>query len=169
MRSDRAPTGERDETRRRDSAPIVLLIGLGKLLKAAFFITLGIGALDLLHRDVTERFTEWAHALRADPDDKYIHWLLERVVDLTPAQLERLSVGTFAYAALFLVEGVGLVLRKRWAEWLTVLSTALLLPLELYALMQKFTLPKIAILALNIAIVWYLLVRLRSKLRRAGA
>jgi uncharacterized membrane protein (DUF2068 family) len=33
---------------------------------------------------------------------------------------------------LELVEGGGLFYRKRWAEWLTVVATSLLVPLEVY-------------------------------------
>ena len=151
----------------RQSAPIEFLIGVGKLIKAASLIAVGIGAHDLLGKDVTVRITQWVRAVHADPDNRFIHSLLVRIVALTPAQLEELSVGTFLYATLFLVEGIGLILHKHWAEWLTVATTAILLPLEVYALTREFTLVRIAILLINMGIVWYLIDRLRSSRRDA--
>jgi uncharacterized membrane protein (DUF2068 family) len=62
-----------------------------------------------------------------------------------------------------LTEGVGLLLRKRWAEYFTIITTAGLIPLELYELAKHVTAAKIAILIINIAIVVYLVVRVRSE------
>ncbi|MCA1665112.1 MAG: DUF2127 domain-containing protein, partial [Myxococcales bacterium] len=61
---------------------------------------------------------------------------------------------------VFLVEGVGLLLVKRWAEWLTVIVTTSFIPLEIWKIVHHTTAPAIATLVLNIAIVIYLAVRL---------
>ena len=76
-------------------------------------------------------------------------------------ELEEISVGSFFYAALLLTEGTGLLLRKRWAEYFTVIITASLMPLEFYELIEKFTLTRVAVIILNAVIVWYLIVQLR--------
>jgi uncharacterized membrane protein (DUF2068 family) len=57
---------------------------------------------------------------------------------------------------LELVEGVGLFYRRRWAEWLTVVATSLLIPLELYELVRSPSLLKAGGIAVNVAIVIYL-------------
>ena len=44
---------------------------------------------------------------------------------------------TLTYAAVFAVEGVGLWMRRRWAEWLTTIITASLIPLEVWELIQQ--------------------------------
>jgi len=75
--------------------------------------------------------------------------------------LEAASVGTFIYAGLLLTEGIGLLLRKRWAEYFTIITTAGLIPLELYELSKHITATKIAILIINIGIVAYLVARVR--------
>ena len=162
----RMPAGASQSSEDRKPAPILVLIGLGKLVKAAALIAVGIGALELSNHDTMEAITRWVHALRADPDDRFIHSILERLSVVTPAQLERFSIGTFAYAALFLAEEIGLWLLEHWAEYLTVVSTSVLLPLEVYELTRRFTLVRVAILVLNIAIVAYLIVRVRSRLER---
>ena len=70
---------------------------------------------------------------------------------------------------LELVEGTGLWLDKLWAEYLTVIATALLLPLELYELVRKPTALKAGGIAVNVAIVVYLILVLRRRLRREHA
>jgi len=44
-----------------------------------------------------------------------------------------------------LTEGVGLALRKRWAEYLTIIATSSLIPLEVYELIQHFSVMKILV------------------------
>ena len=60
---------------------------------------------------------------------------------------------------MFLVEGVGLWRGKRWAEYLTLLVTASLLPFEILALYHRLTLPRTATLALNLLVIGYLVWR----------
>jgi len=60
-------------------------------------------------------------------------------------------------------EGVALWLRKRWAEWLTVIATSLLVPLELYELVRRATALKTVGLTVNILIVFYLVRVVRGK------
>jgi uncharacterized membrane protein (DUF2068 family) len=124
-------------------------------------LIVGIGALKLLHRDVANTVAHWVDILRVDPDNLYIHRLLTRVLTVTPAQLRATSAGTFIYAGLLLTEGTGLLLRKRWAEYFTIITTAGLIPLEIYELVHRLTIAKIVILAINVAIVVYLVARVR--------
>lgn len=141
----------------RDRSSVVLiLIGIFKLLKAALLIAVGIGALKILHRDAAAAVSHWAALLRVDPDNRYVHGLLVRVLRVTPRQLRELSVGTFLYAGLFTVEGIGLLLRKRWAEYFTIVTTSGLIPLEIYELVRHFGAAKLAVLFVNVLIVIYL-------------
>jgi uncharacterized membrane protein (DUF2068 family) len=78
-------------------------------------------------------------------------------------QLRQLSVGTFFYALLFLCEGTGLALGMRWAEFLTIGSTASLLPIEVYELFVKPSAGKAVVLVANLAIVAYLVWVVRSE------
>lgn len=107
----------------RESSTTLLIIALFKLLKGILLIAVGIGALKLLHRDVADMVIQWVNILRVDPDNRIVHSLLARVVGISPKQLEALSAGTFIYAGLLLTEGTGLLLRKRWAEYFTIITT----------------------------------------------
>lgn len=141
----------------------ILLIGLFKLFKAFLLVMVGIGAHHYLHRDIAQSVNHWVEELRVDPDNFYIHRVLAHIFAITPKQLKALSIGTFVYAALLGTEGVGLLMRKRWAEYFTVISTALLIPLEIYELAKRVTPMKVGVLAINAAIVWYLVVQLRKR------
>ena len=140
----------------------ILLIGLFKLLKGLLLIAVGIGALNLLHKNVAQVVNHWVEILRVDPDNRFIHATAGKLFSITPKQLKALSVGTFFYAALLLIEGTGLLMRKHWAEYFTVVTTAVLIPLEIYELVEHFSWAKIVVLLVNIAIVVYLIARLRK-------
>jgi uncharacterized membrane protein (DUF2068 family) len=149
-------------TRRSGSRDIwLILIGIFKLFKGVSLLILGFGLLRLLHRDISATAEHWIEVLRVDPDNRFVHRLLLRIFNVTPKQLKELSVGTFIYSAIFLVEGTGLLRKKRWAEYMTLISTGLLIPLEIYEIFHHFTWGKVAVTAANVLIVWYLALRLK--------
>jgi len=146
---------------------VLFLIGVFKLFKALLLIVAGIGAIRLLHKDLASTAMHWVQVLRVDPDNRYIHGILVRIFRVTPKQLRELSVGTFIYAGLFLTEGFGLLLRKHWAEYFTIITTGLFIPLEIYELARHFTVTKLVVTVINVLIVWYLVVRVRSRSKRS--
>ena len=50
---------------------------------------------------------------------------------------------------------------KRWAEWFTIVITSSLIPVEIYELVRHPTVTKLLVLIINIAVVIYLLYRIR--------
>jgi uncharacterized membrane protein (DUF2068 family) len=146
---------------------VLFLIGVFKLFKALLLIVAGVGAIRLLHKDLASTAMHWVQVLRVDPDNRYIHGVLVRIFRVTPKQLRELSVGTFIYAGLFLTEGFGLLLRKHWAEYFTIITTGLFIPLEIYELARHFTVTKLVVTVINVLIVWYLVVRVRSRSKRS--
>ncbi len=104
--------------------------------------------------------------LRLDPSNYYIDAALEKVSHVTPDKIKELGLGSLIYAGLFLAEGIGLWLEKGWAEWLTVVITSSLVPIEIYEIYRHPTAVKIAVLLSNIAIVAYLVYRIRNKRMR---
>ena len=158
----RTTTIERTSAKEASSTGI-LLIGLFKLFKGALLFAVGIGALKLLHKNIADVVAHWTDVLRVDPDNRFIHPLFAKVLPLTPKQLKELSAGTFFYAGLLSIEGIGLLMRKHWAEYFTVITTAALIPLEIYELVRHFTAAKVVVLVINVAIVVYLIMRLRNR------
>lgn len=72
-----------------------------------------------------------------------------------------LAIGAIVYALLEGTEGVGLAMRRRWAEYLTVIATGILIPYELYEVVRHPSLFKVGALLLNVAVVGYLAYRKR--------
>jgi uncharacterized membrane protein (DUF2068 family) len=141
----------------------LVLIGAYKLLESLALFIVAFGLLRYVHRDISGPVLHWVHALRIDPDNRYIHRVLVKVFSVSPRQLRELSVGSFIYATLRLVEGIGLILRKRWAVYFVVIVTALFIPLEIYELYRRFTPIRLGLLVVNAAIVWYLARDLRRR------
>ncbi len=137
------------------------LIAAFKLVKGLGLLILGIGVLKLLHTDVAAEVAQWIDILRVDPHNHYIQEALAKLGMIDDRKLKALSVGTFFYSALYLTEGIGLSLRKRWAEYVTIISTASLLPLEIYEIVKHVNAPKIVVLLANIAVLVYLVIEVR--------
>ena len=157
-RRDARLVGESD----REAEPAALrLIGAFKLAKGLILVVVGLGTLRLVHRDLTETAATLTHHLHLNPGNRYIDLALSHLVSLDARRLWVISAGTFLYAGLFLTEGVGLLLRRRWAEYFTVMVTGSLIPLELYELTRRISVTRLVVLAVNIAIVWYLIAVLR--------
>ncbi len=150
-------------TRRPATASLsgLRIIAAFKLFKGLVLLAVGIGAARLLHRDVALEVERWADLFRVDPNNRYIHRLLERLSILDAKKLKELSVGTFFYSALLLTEGFGLLLGKRWAEYFTVIATSSFIPLEVYELTRRTTLARLVVLLLNVLVVVYLVIEIR--------
>src|ERR1700692_4906614 len=140
---------------------LVRLIALFKLLKAAMLIAVGMSALHLLHKDVASIVEHWVRVLGLDPGNRYVDRALQKVASLTPNKIKSFGVVSFIYAALFLTEGIGLWLVKRWAEWFSVIITTSLVPVEVYEIHRHPSAIKCLVLIFNIAVVLYLIHRIR--------
>jgi uncharacterized membrane protein (DUF2068 family) len=143
----------------------LLLIAGFKLLKACVLLAVGIGALNLLHKDVAALIEHWIGVFQVDPHNHFIHLLLEKLSILDDRRLRELSVGTFIYSGLFFTEGIGLAFRKRWAEYFTIITTSSLLPIEIYELIRHASIGKGFALLINLAVVVYLVRELRRTRR----
>jgi len=147
------------------------LIGLFKIGKAVLLLVTTYGIYRLLDPDLVDRLYDWVYSLT----DNFERRLLERGLDwvsgLSHARISGIVLVTACYTALLLTEGVGLWLRKAWAEWLTVVATASLIPFELLELVHGRhgrRLAVVAALLVNIFIVLFLIRQLRRARAREG-
>ena len=141
----------------------LLLIGLFKLGKALLFFFLGVGAIHLLHKDLADEVLRLATALKFDQESRFVNLLLEKVDLIDAHRLKQIGFATFAYSALALTEGIGLMLEKVWAEYLTLILTVSFLPWELYELTRHPNWFRLSLLLINLAVLWYLVWLLRRK------
>jgi uncharacterized membrane protein (DUF2068 family) len=141
----------------------LLLIGLFKLAKAIFFFGIGVGAIHLLHKDLEDEVMRLALRFRFDPESRFVSLLLDKVDLIDAHRLRQISVATFAYSAVALTEGVGLLLEKVWAEYLTLILTVSFLPWELYELVRRPDWFRLSLLLINLAVLGYLVWLLRRR------
>jgi uncharacterized membrane protein (DUF2068 family) len=150
---------KKPERQKRDVG--ILLIAIFKLFKATLLLAVGIGGLSLLHKDVASALMNFLTTLHVDYNNRYIHGLIMKIGLASDHQLEAISAGSFFYAALMGTEGTGLLLRKQWAEYLTIIATASFIPLEVYEIARRVRVGRIIILVINIAMVVYLIYRVK--------
>ena len=139
-----------------------MLIASFKLLKAVLLLAAALGTMKLLHKDVADTLTGWANHLHVDPHGKKANAVISKATGLSPGQLEGMAGGELFYSGLLFTESIGLFLRRRWAEYFTVITTATFIPLEVYELWEKVSASKVGLLVVNIAIVLYMIRRLKS-------
>ncbi|WP_035797902.1 DUF2127 domain-containing protein [Kitasatospora mediocidica] len=122
---------------------------------------------DLFDQDLTT-FKPVADHFHYDLDHSPVVDTIRKTFDYKHNTLVIVAVALLAYALIELVEGVGLWLGRRWAEYLTVIATAAFLPLEGYELTEHVTAFKIGTLALNVLAVLWILVSKRLFGLRGG-
>lgn len=141
----------------------LLVVGIFKLSKAVFFTAVGAGALHLVHKDVGDVLMHIVDALRIDPESRFVGMLMDKADVINVHQLRRAGTLSILYAAVCVVEGTGLVMEKGWAEYFTVILTAMGLPWESYELLERFSPYKVVLLAVNLVVLLYLLWVLKKK------
>ena len=147
---------------------VLRAIAVWKLSHAFFFTAVGFGLLKLRGHNVATFVSNVVDFLNAhelmpynlNPEGPAMKWLLIKADVLTSHRLLLFGYAAFFYAALFAAEGIGLYLRKHWAEYLVVIVTASLLPLEVYELWHKATWWKWTAVVGNLLIVSYLIHRI---------
>ncbi len=153
--------------KQKSTSTTLRIIAIFKLLQGLLLVVTGLGALGLLNPDWQQSLVDWLDALSLREGRRLTSEFAGRAVDaLGAASLERLvlvAIGCFVYGGVFVIESIGLWLGKRWAEYLTTIVTASLLPFELYELMEKVSAPRLATLVVNLLVLGYLIWKLVSQ------
>src|SRR2546421_6057911 len=125
----------------RDPEPLGFMgwIAAYKLFKALLASTIGALVLRFIHTNLNHLALHWLERLDIDPQGRFATHLLAHVAKIDPRRIHLFSIVIFVYAAIYATEGFGLFYRQRWAERLSVVQTALLLPWEAYETFHQFT------------------------------
>jgi uncharacterized membrane protein (DUF2068 family) len=142
---------------------LIWLIALERTLRGLLLLAAGIYLLAKAGANFGDIANHIAGRLELDPQRPWIRHLVAKLGHLKKHEVQLFGVLAIGYAALEVTEGVGLFYRKRWAEWLTVVATSLLVPFELSELARHPTPLKAAGIVVNIAIVAYLVRVVRRK------
>lgn len=145
----------------------LILIAAYKVLSALLFVLVGLGAFHLMHRDVDDfAWHTLVEVLHRNPESRVVNFLLEKAELLNEPLLRRIGFVAFCYAAVCLAEGIGLYLEKVWGEVLTLLITASFLPFEIHELFRRITSIRVAVLAINLVVLGYLMYLVIEKAAR---
>ena len=140
------------------------LIAVFKFIKALLLIATGYGVHLLFKADLLERLRLWTASLTDSFAQRLLLHALSWAEGLGAKRVQIVLGVTLGYTAVVLAEGIGLWMRRAWAEWLTVIATASLIPFELWELAIRPPDRKLAVLVtvlLNVAVVSYLGLLLR--------
>lgn len=132
------------------------LIALYKMVQALGLLFAAAAAFHLQRQRNVDRLIDWLEHLSLSDADSLRQHLVDALAGLGPKRFVVIGLIALAYAALFVTEGVGLWLRKHWAEWFTVIATGSLIPLEAYEMIKHASWLKLGILVGNVVIVIYL-------------
>jgi uncharacterized membrane protein (DUF2068 family) len=144
---------------------LIWLIALERTLRGVLLLAAGIYLLVKSGANFGDIANHIARRLELDPNTPWIRHVIDKLGHLRKHQVRLFGALAIGYAALEITEGVGLFYRKRWAEWLTVVATSLLVPLEVYELVRHPSWLKAGGIVVNIAIVVYLVRVVRRKAR----
>ena len=147
----------------RDTVRGLLLVGLFKLSKALFFGAVGVTAFNLVHHNVGDLAMRLTSTLRLAPSGRLAGLLMDRADLIDNHHLRQAGMLALGYAVCCLVEGVGLIMQKVWAEYVTVVLTIAAMPYELYEIGKHASEFKVVLFLLNVAVLVYLLWLLRRK------
>ena len=164
----------------------MFLVGIFEMFKALLFLAAAFGLLRMLHKDTGVELGKLLHAMRISGDQAFIKSLLLKADVIEDPQKRVFGALAAAYAILHGIEGVGLMMRKKWAEYFTVIASSLAIPYEIYELFHRSTHPapegvlrsipdeqraafvfdqvfllKIGVFMANVGIVWFLVWHLR--------
>ena len=129
-----------------------------ELAKGLVVLLLGFGAVSLVHKDAWDAAEALLRFLHVNPDHHhYAQVFLNLADNVTDKKLWALAAGAAAYSTVRFVEAYGLWLERTWAEWFALISGALYVPFEVYEVVRRTTAIHVAVLLINLVIVFYML------------
>lgn len=142
---------------------VLRLIAVERLARGLVLLVAGAVLVTHSHTSWASHLRDWAGDLGLDPSRHVVSSAINRVAALSPHTLVMLGAGAIGYGVLELIEGVGLLRQRSWAEYLTVVATCLFVPLEVWELARHPTLLKVGGLVVNLVIIGYLVWNLRRR------
>jgi len=136
-------------------------IAAERAFRAVVLLAVGVALVTHPHANWATEIANFAQKLGLDPKENWIHRLIQKVSRISSNQDVFFGAVALAYGVLESAEAYGLWRRRRWGEWLTVLATSLLFIPEIWELAKSATLLKLGALLVNVAVVAYLLWRIR--------
>ncbi len=176
---------------KRTNSQAMVFVGIFELFKGILFLAAAFGLLRMVHKDTGVELGKLLHAFRINGDQAFVKSMLLKANLIEDPQKRIFGALAAAYAILHGIEGVGLILRKKWAEYFTVIASSLAIPYEIYELFHRTAHPareeviklipeeqrstfvfdqvfilKLGVFVANVGIVWFLVWHLRRAHRQ---
>jgi uncharacterized membrane protein (DUF2068 family) len=158
----RARATPKSQEKRSGSDRLLPWIAAERTLRAIVLVLVGIALIANPHHDWGKTVVNFARDLGLNPNSNGVEKIIHKLHAISSSRFGVYGIIALAYGALEAAEGYGLWRRRRWAEYLTVLATSLLFVPEIWEIASKASPLKIGALLVNIAVVAYLILRLRS-------
>lgn len=142
--------------RLRTASTGLRLVSILEAMKGLLVLLAGCGALSLIHKDLHNAAIQLVKLLHLNPARQYPSIFIDTARHITDLQLWMLALAALVYSAIRLVEAYGLWTQQQWAQWFGLLSGSVYLPVELFEIWREPTLPRCAVLLVNLAVVAYL-------------
>ncbi len=159
QRTDR-PNKQREEASARHDR-LLPWIAAERAFRAIVLLGVGIALVSNPHANWASDISHFAQHLGLDPKENWVQRIIEDVKKIHADQDLIFGLAAIGYGILEGVEAYGLFKRRPWGEWLTVVATSLLFIPEIWELTKSATLLKVGAVIVNVAVVLYLLWRLR--------
>jgi uncharacterized membrane protein (DUF2068 family) len=134
-----------------------------EVLKGLLALAAVLGLLSLMHHDLHHIAAALIGHVGLDPGGHYPALALDELDKLLATDRRTLLLAALAYVGLRWLEAFGLWRERPWGEWLGAVSGALYLPFELRHFAHRPALATAAVMAANVAVVGFLLWRLRQR------
>lgn len=131
-------------------------MALFEAFKGVFVLGAGLGLLELMHHNLEKAGEQLLSQIGINPHSEYPRTLLHLLSEINDSNIRLVAFFAFFYALIRFSEAYGLWRGADWAKWLGIISGGIYLPFEFYELARQFTVFKLAITLINIAVVVYL-------------
>jgi uncharacterized membrane protein (DUF2068 family) len=150
---------------------VIRLITLERFLKATVLIAGSLAVLFLdrhsgAHQVILNIQSEYNLDAGRGLWQRLVGSVLDRAAGVTNGHLLALAVAGLLYGGLEALEGFGLLLKRRWAEYLVLVATVVFIPVEIEELVTRPSVFKAVAFLANLLIVAYLIWRKRLFLER---
>jgi uncharacterized membrane protein (DUF2068 family) len=129
-------------------------------LRGLLFAGLGLYGYTFTHRDIGQIVAtienQWGLPGSHTLVQRILTDVLDRISGIGTRGVLLIATGALIYGLIELVESVGLLWRRRWAEYLVVIATGFGIPIEIRELIVKLTPVRAGLLLINVVIVVYL-------------
>jgi uncharacterized membrane protein (DUF2068 family) len=131
-------------------------VAIFEAAKGLLVLLVGLGLLELRHRDVQETAENLLLHLHIGPDRRLAHVILDAASKLTDTRVWALTATAVAYAGVRFTEAWGLWNWRSWAQWFALFSGALYLPWEVWKVVQRANWVHAGVFVGNVIILLYM-------------